>query len=62
MCKQCGRTILITKGKTLYKDVCSLACSKDYNDELLEKNGCIDKENIVVGNSNCKFDVPLKDY
>ena len=61
-CKQCGCPILITKKRSLYKDVCSFACSKNYNEKLNEKNGCIDKENIVVGNSEYKFDVPLKNY
>lgn len=59
-CKNCNCPILISKNKSNFGKFCSGSCSLKYNQNLLEKNGYIDKENVVGDNIDIKYKIPLK--
>jgi len=60
-CKYCKRPILISKKKSNFGRFCSGSCSEKYNNENLEKNGCIEIENIQVNNLNIEYKIGFRD-
>lgn len=60
-CQYCKYPILISKKKSNFGRFCSGSCSEKYNKENLEKNGCIEIENIQVNNLNIEYKIGLRD-
>jgi len=60
-CKYCKCPILISKKKSNFGRFCSGSCSEKYNNENLEKNGCIEIENIQVNNLNIEYKIGFRD-
>ena len=58
-CINCNCPILISKNKSNFGKCCSSSCSLKYHQNLLEKNGYIEIENVVVNNIDIEFKIPL---